>query len=83
MFAWYGAACQLYSCRSSKKVPQISSEVEESRRLYALQFYSAGEPVLPPTTHREGLVKEVSLPRALTYNRGMAHHVVFDRVGLA
>ena len=39
---------------------------------------------LPPTTYRERLLllRVVSLPCAPTCNRGMAQHVVFDRVGL-
>ena len=36
------------------------------------------------TTYREGLLLRVgSLPWAPTYNRGMAQHVVFDRVEIA
>ena len=35
--------------------------------------------ILPPTTHREGLLRVGSLPRLCTY----LQHVVFDRFGLA
>ena len=43
------------------------------------------EILLLPTTHCEGLLRVVLLPFAPTntYNRGMAQHVVFDRVVLA
>ena len=43
------------------------------------------EILLPPTTHREALLRVGSLPRAPidTFNRGMAQHVVFDCFGLA
>ena len=41
--------------------------------------------LLPSTTHREGLLRVVSLPYASTYSQpwhGMAQHVVFDHVRL-
>ena len=39
--------------------------------------------LLPPTTHREGLLLRISSLRcAPTYNRGVVQHVIFDRFGL-
>ena len=38
---------------------------------------------MPPTTHRDGLLRVGSLPCAPTYNRGVVQHVVSDRFGLA
>ena len=50
--------------------------------VYVLNF------LLPPTTYREILVVRVGALHCLvhlhtTFNLGMAHHVVFDRAGLA